>query len=385
MSLLQGQNIKIYGVDPTVDTLIQLIMPGQVDNLEHETRLPGGFWTLKFQMPMTDADYWDWRINRQWYRMRLELGAKDILWEGRLQRYEGAVNAPTLVFGGYYNNFRDSVNNNKTYTKSYNTTADAIVKDMLDNGFHTDTEQINTTDQSNIVAPGVTIDQTYELDLNLWEALTNPTNGVLLTGDSSDNIVDFAVWEDRLVFLTIRNPSTVTWKAYRAAEPGGVRGDLAPRVNLMEIGNAITTLYDVSGTENETAVSLDAASVAAGLRREFTFLNIGESSSGPAVSRAAIKLASAKDAQQEVDTITVTKVFDANGIQQSLCKVRAGDVIQISDLVPTSTGLGGVALDGFNTFFIEQTTCRHERGELLIRPDRPSKDLAARLARNRIL
>ena len=149
----------------------------------------------------------------------------------------------------------------------------------------------------------------------------------------------------------------------------------------MNIRNAITTLYDVSGTENETAVSAATLDTVKELRREFTFPNIGESTSGPAVSRADSELAASEDAQQEVDTIAITKVFDANGVQQPLCKVRAGDVIQITDLVPTSTGLGGAALDAFRTFFITQTKCDHERGEIVIRPDRDSKSLAARLAR----
>lgn len=387
MSLLRGQNIKIYPLDPTDDTIVQLIMPGQIENVVHETRLPGGFWLLKFQIPMTDAKYWDWRINRQWYRARLELGSTILLSEGRLQRYEGPVNAPTLVFGGYYNNFKDSVNNNKTFVPLL-TTADLILKDMLDTGFSSENEQVNTADQTNIAAPGVTLNQVYPKDFSLWDVLTSPINGVLTFGDTSDNIVDFAVWDDRLVYLTIRNPSTVTWKAYRAAVPGGVRGNFAPRVNLMEIQNAITTLFDISGVENETAVFSDAASIAAGLRREFTFPNIGESTTGTNLggeAKADVKLAASKDAQQEVDTITITKVFDANGIQQALCRVRAGDVIQISDLVPTSVGLGGAALDAFRTFFIAQTSCRHERGELVLRPDRESKSLDARLGRNRIL
>jgi hypothetical protein len=394
MGLLRGQNIKIYNVDPTDDTIQQLIMPGQVERLVHDTRLPGGFWLMKFQMPMTDAAYWDWRINRQWVRARLQLGSSTLLSEGRLQRYEGPINAPTLVFGGYYNNFRDSVNDNKTYSKTYNTTAKLIIQDMLSNGFHADTLQVNNTNFDNIEDAGVTINQTYGLESNLWDVLTNPTNGVLNTGDTADRIVDFGVWDDRIVYLKARNPSVVTWKAYRSAVPGGVRGTFAPRVNLMGLHNAVTTLYNVTSNaggvdqiivETETGVSSDAASISAGLRRELVVRNIGESVSGPAVSRSAVALASAKDAQQEVDSIVVTKVFDVNGIVQPLCKVRAGDVLQISDLVPTSSGLGSVALDGFRTFFISQTSCVHERGELIIRPDRESKSLDARLGRNQIL
>lgn len=384
MSLRQGQNIKIFGKDPTDDTQVELFVPGDVDSLVHETRLPGGFWTMKFKIPMTGAEYWDWRLNRQWFRAQLELGSATLLWEGRLQRYEGPMSAPTLTFGGYYNNFRDSVNNNKTYVRSYNTPADTIIKDMLDLGFHADTLQINNTDQSNIVAlPGaVAINQTYNKDLNLWEVLTNPTNGVLNTGDANDNIVDFAVWDDRIVELTIRDTATVTWRAYVSDDLGGVRGDLSPRVDLMEIENAITALYE-DGGEQETAVSAKTLNTVKEIRREFTIAN-SSSDSATAVSRASTRLAVKQDAQQQVDNFIITKVFDSQGNQQPICNVRAGEVIQVADLVDPSVDVNTVTLDAFRTFFIQQTTCRHERNELVIRPDRESISLDARLARNRI-
>ena len=383
MPLNLSQNLKLYEKSPTSTTITELLLPSQVDKLTHTTRLPGGFWTLSFQTPMTEQRYWDWRINRQLFRIVLEGALKQVLWGGRLEEISGPINAPTLKFRGYWSNFDDAVDNNKTYTNSHDTTADAILKDMLDNGFHADTVQVDVTDQSQIASPGVNIDVTFPLDFSLWRALTDTGIGVLQYGDTSDNVVDFAVWEDRISFLTIRNPTAVTWKSYMKGQ-GGVRGSPNLRTTWKRLYNAISVLYDVTGTENQGAFSSDSESITAHIRREQVIPNILESGATEAASRAASELFRRKDIQQELDTLTITKVWDANGAEQSLCRVRAGDVIQIPDLIPTSTGLGGAALDALRTFVIEEATCNHQRGELVIRPDRSSTSLDALLFRAQI-
>ncbi|MCH8189965.1 MAG: hypothetical protein IIC80_01280, partial [Chloroflexi bacterium] len=60
MSVVQ-QNLKIYGLDPTNDSIRILLMEGAYENLVHETRIPGGFWTMSFTLPMTISEYNRWR------------------------------------------------------------------------------------------------------------------------------------------------------------------------------------------------------------------------------------------------------------------------------------------------------------------------------------
>ena len=378
-------NLKLYELSPTSTAVTELLLLSQVDNLTHTTRIPGGFWTLSFRTPMTDQKYWDWRINRILYRVVLEGQATQTLWEGRLEDISGPINSPTLTFRGYWSNFEDAVDNNKTYSKSFNATADTILKSMLDNGFHADTVQVDVTDQTNIAAMGPTIDQTYPIDWSLWRCLTDTAYGVLTYAATTATPwapVNFAVWENRISHLTARAPTTVTWNAYLHGQ-GGVKS--APlRTTWKRLSNAISVLYNVSGSESQGAVSSNAASISKLIRREQVIPNVGESGATPAGARADAELARKQDIQQELDTLVITRVWDANGAEQSICMVRAGDVIRIPDLIPTSVGLGSVALDALRTFVIEEATCNHSRGELVIRPDRSSRSLAALLSRAHI-
>ena len=184
----------------------------------------------------------------------------------------------------------------------------------------------------------------------------------------------------------------MTWNTYLKGQ-GGVRS--APlRTTWGRVANALVPRYNVTsdpGGTNEIivetlgAVSSDAASIAKYIRRERVLANVGESDSTAAGNKADAELASSKDFQQELDTLVVTQVWDSNGVSQSLCKVRAGDVIKIRDLIPTSVGLASVDLDSLRTFVIEEVTCNHSRGEITIRPDRSSKSLAALLSRAHII
>ena len=88
----------------------------------------------------------------------------------------------------------------------------------------------------------------------------------------------------------------------------------------------------------------------------------------------------AADPQLQTDAITLNRIFDQYGVEKSLCEVRAGEVLNIPDMIPSSKGLS-VNFDGLRTFVIAQTTCNHANGELVIRPDRKSKSLNALLAR----
>ena len=65
MPLNLTQNLKLYEKSPTSTVITETFLPGQIEKLTHTTRMPGGFWTLQFEMPMTEQKYWDWRFNRQ--------------------------------------------------------------------------------------------------------------------------------------------------------------------------------------------------------------------------------------------------------------------------------------------------------------------------------
>ncbi len=74
-------------------------------------------------------------------------------------------------------------------------------------------------------------------------------------------------------------------------------------------------------------------------------------------------------------------VKDGNGIKYPSSYVRAGDVIRIDDLVPTTGDLSTVTLDSLRTFYLIETEYDLDRRELRIVPDTDNMRLDAILAR----
>ena len=375
--------MRITAKDPTDDALVELIDPDDVENLVMSTVIPGGFDTLSFEIPATDAVYFQWKTERFMYRLLLEESGTRTIWEGRLERIRiirpGIIR---LVFRGYWRNFRDSVfaNDATPYSKDYNTTADLIVGDMLANGFHADTIQISTS-ILNLTDPGPTIDQTYPDEWSLWQALTDASRGVLSFPDSSDRRVDLAVWEDQEVYLTPRNPTVVDWRAYLRRENGAGIRSFPLEVDLGNVANAIRVLYS-SGTQ--TGTETDADSISDFIRIEHMVDDIGTSVQATAEERRGEFLASHKDLQQQISGIQVDRVLDANLIDLPLWRVRAGDVIEVPDWLTRTSELGSLALDAERRFFIEATSYNHQTGVLTITPDRDPLTLADILGSNRI-
>ncbi len=380
------QGIKLHPLLPTDDGILEFFLPKDVDNLTHSTRLPGGFWNFSIDVPMTLNRYWDWRNNRMKFRFQLEESLRHVIWEGRLEVIElltpGRVR---LTARGYYSNFRDSyyvgiTANAADYSKDYNTTADAIITDMLTSGFNSDTLQLSTS-VVNLEAPGVTIDQTYPDEWSLWEVITDATRGILTWPDSSDRKVDLMVWEDQEVHLKARNPGTVNWRVSLDTPRRRGVARFTPRVDTRRVANSVVVQYTSTIlTPEET----DSDSVTEFKRQELVIPDIGTSTATPAQERRGQELAARKDLQQEADAITVTRLFDNNGLEFPLCRVRAGDVIMVEDFVPKSSSIGTPDLDALRTFVIEETDCNHETNALNLRLDREGTNFLDILARHKI-
>lgn len=379
------QAVKVHPKDPTDDSVLELLLPKNVDRLIHSTRLPGGFWTLSMDVPMNVNRYWDWRNNRKLFRIQLEEALRHVVWEGRLEVVElldlGRVR---LTARGYWSNFKDSyftgiTANAADYTKDYIETLDVAVGDMLDNGFHADTRQLSTA-KDKMETPGVTIDQTYDDSLSLWEVLTDSSRGLLTWPDSSDRKVDLAVWEDQEVYITARNPAVINWRVSLKGRRAGV-SNFPVRVDFQKVANTVVAQYDGATLTPEES---DSDSVAETIRKEFVVPDIGTAGAAPAQERRGQELEARKDYQQESDAITVTRLFDNNGKEFPLCRVRAGDVLMVEDFAPKSSSIGTPDLDALRTFVVEESICDHDLGTLRLRLDREGTDLADILARNKI-
>ena len=384
MPLRRNQNIKIFSSDPTDRVTRILYTPGMVNNVVHETQIPGGFWTFEFQRAMTDAEYWDFRLNYLIARLDFEVRAGKVAWQGRIEDITGEPRNPKIRARGYYSLFTDMTTNNATHTREWNTTPDAIVKDILSNGFHADMKASFNSDVSNIDSITTSIllepDNAEQEHFNYWRVLTDDERGLSVYSEGTDNqYVDLAVWDDRKVYLKQRGSLTdINWRSYRQMPPGGVTS-LPFKVSWQDVYNAAAATYGNSRTKD--SFTSDGDSINKYGRREVMAPYLGqETNSTDAGRRKSGIRQNAADPQLQTDSITLNRVFDNQGNETSLCEVRAGEVLNIPDMIPSSSGLS-VNLDALRTFVIARTTCNHSRGELIIRPDRKSKGLNALLAR----
>lgn len=373
-----AQHMKLYAADVSSAELTELMRPDLISRITHSTRLPGGFWRLELPVPSREIDYWRWREERLLSRLVLEEAGGRTLWEGRLEDVELVENlhATALGFVGYWSNFTDSVR-----VAAYSATGDAIVRDLRD-GIPTDALQLAASNAF-IETPGVTITLDFSADgWSAWRILTDSKRGVLTVGNSAGVKMDLAVWEDRVVNYTARDPGSVDWTAHLRESNGGGVSRLPLSVSWRNVANAVTGVYDSGGAITRTPTVTDSDSVSRWLRRERHTPHLGESTAATAAAVRDTELASWKGLQPQVDGIELDRVWDADGVEWPLCRVRAGDVLRVPDLAPRTADLDSVSPDAFRTFVIEETTCDHEAGVLVIRPDRDGQSLVDALMRN---
>lgn len=371
------QIATLYELDPDVSTVTEVFDPWRIDSITHSTRLPGGFFSLELTVAANQQQYWDWRESRMLYRFRLEESGGRVIWEGRLETVTlRGIFKVALRFVGYWSNFTDGF-----YNANFDTTGDVIIKAVRDTGLHADVDQLSTSNAQ--IETGPTIDQEYQDDWTCWQILTDQKRGVASFGSTNGFPMDIAVWDDRVVYYSERNPTAVTWQSFILPENGGGVISIPSRVSWQNLANAVTVTYEVSGTATRTT-AVDQTSIDRFQRRERHIPSIGESVVGSGTLRSVLELAQRKDLQQETTGFEISRVWSTDGIEYPLCRVRAGDVIRIPDWSPRTGDLDTLTLDAFRTFMIKETVCAHDSGRLRIQPDREGISLGELLARNNI-
>ena len=81
--------------------------------------------------------------------------------------------------------------------------------------------------------------------------------------------------------------------------------------------------------------------------------------------------------------LELTRLFDDNNAEYPLCRIRAGDVLQVVDLIPTSVGITTPDLDALRTFYVRETRCDHRTGTVTVFPDHEDLSLPRLLAQAR--
>ena len=376
-----AQNLKLYtnpapnsvGAVREPPLLVALLDPTGIRSLEHDTRLPGGFHELSLTIAATESEFRDWRQDRLLDRLVLEESAGRTVWEGRI---EGVALADrwqvSLTARGYWSNLTDSVRNRSYVTGT--DTGGSIIADLLGD-IHAQARQLSPSVEH--VAAGPTIVHEYQDDWTIWRILTDRRRGVASFGSGtgarpapySDTGMDVAVWEGRKLHYQPRLVPGIIWHSYIRPENGGGVVHLPLRVDWSDLANAVSVTYERAGEIMRTPQAIDARSIARHIRRERNVSNIGESTSATAVQRRNTELNLRSHLRPATAALAVNRVWDGDGIEWPLCRVRAGDVIRIPDFTPSTADLDRLVFDAYRTFFIEETSCDHVTGVLSIRPD----------------
>ena len=358
--------LKLYDKNPSSAEVAAVFSYDALGSLTHTTTLPGGFGELAVAVAASEGEFWEWRRNRMLSRIALEEAGGRVVWEGRIEALAlSDVRLASLTARGYWSNLNDAALN-RNYSNGVNT-ARSIIADMLGR-IPAGQRQISSSVER--VAAGPAIAAAYQDDWTVWRILTDARRGIASFGSGGSGggeIMDVAVWEDRKLSYAPRaaSGSGVVWRSYLKSENGGGVARLPLSYDWNDVANAVSATYELNGAVRRTSTASDADSIARYIRRERNVPNIGEATAATAIlrrdaelkRRSQLRPSLQADAGGNSPAIILNRVWDADGIEWPLCRVRAGDVLRISDIE------GGDA-DGYGTFFIEKTLCDHALGTL---------------------
>lgn len=363
-------DIKLYNSDLASPSLIADLTT-RAEKTVFSTRLPGGFHLCNFNLRCSLVEAWDWITNRQFYRLLIS-DVTNTLWEGRINslgivpsRDQGTILKVGVV--GYYANLGDI-----PYSTAYNAHASVVIKAVLT----ANCSQISS-DQTHIDATDITINSTSGNDyLDIYpQALFDK---LLNFSDSTNGIWYFAVWDNRVPYLFKKDGTTVKW--YISLQDF-VTLELTHRAETL--WNSAYAVYESGGAVARTTVTNDTNSQTKyGVTRQYVVPDLGAVAVGNAQSYRDMILANyAQVYPRSTNMVLGNYVKDANGIRVPSYYVRAGDVIRITDLVPTSLNLDSNTLDSLRNFYLVETDYDIDSHQLTIVPDTDNMKLDAILAR----
>ena len=371
--------LKLYEKDASSRNVRATLDDVAVASLTHTTTLPGGFGELAVAIASSEGEFWEWRHDRMLSRIALEEASGRVVWEGRIEAVTlSDVWLASLTARGYWSNLNDAVLN-LSYSNGASS-ARSIITDVL-NRIPAGQRQLSPSAEH--IATGPAIAHAYQDDWTVWRILTDARRGIASFGAGRGGPMDVAVWEDRKLRYAPRvSPgagSSVSWRSYLRAENGGGVARLPLRFDWNDVANAISVTYELNGVIRRTSTASDADSIARHIRRERNVRNIGETTAATAILRRDAELNRRSRLRPNLRTgqganandIEIDRVWNEDGVEWPLCRVRAGDVLSIPDLTPSAAGLGtggSGRADGYRAFFIEETRCDHASGVLTVWP-----------------
>ncbi len=367
---------------PTSDTVLE-DLTARAQFLRFSTMLHGGFGSCTFSLGIdTGLAWYSWLTDHYYYRLGVYAGAH-LVWEGRKEDVTLTERGIELLFNGYWANLGDSPHLDYSGSPpaliTYNGTehADDVLKDVL---AKLPSSQISA-DQSNIDRPDL---QVASVSKPLTFRRNQTGQQVAMTAaswsDSGDAPWHVAVWDSRKPYLKQRDLTTVTWHTNLAQLRPGWRFRLG-------FGDYFSDIYDdylVGGSSTLTTLASDQASRDLYGRRTKA-LNIDRELPAAVAEQARDTMLQDTKRPRQFGSFAIQGfVYDTDRAPVPLWRVRAGDVLRIDDLVPASSDLDAVTLDGLRTFFLIETDYIHTTNTLKVRPDLSPRTLPSILQREGI-
>lgn len=336
--------IQLQLYDNNLTTPVQIYRDiSDYSGLKFSTKLHGGFSQCSFKINNTTiGENYDWAFKRPFYRVKIyDTEYSKTLWEGRLQGSPFGLSDIEIRAYGYYASLLDG-----KYATAYNDTADVVIKAILT----AQCPQISA-DQTNIQALDADRDSSTAEEY-LDKSPQALIEFLLGLSDSTKKKWYFTVWEDRVAYVFPRVDTTVDWyvKARNLQS-----FSLAP--SYENLWNSCYAIYRNAGVLSRTTTATDATSISKyGITRTYVIPDLGEVALAGAEAVRDTWIEEHKDVISQDSNIKLGKyVVDAQGREWPSSHVRAGDVIQIKDILPATEDMATPRRNGINTFYILET------------------------------
>jgi hypothetical protein len=375
MPLETGLQVRLFDNNLASPSLIA-DLTDRINKLQFSTELNGGFKFCQFVLAQGFDESWQWlsregKAGYHFYRLTVYEG-HSLIWEGRITEIAlsvtGREKGLRVKAFGYWAATRDQLysdNDHTDWTSGSGHEIDDIVKEMLTQ----ECPDINS-DQSNIAAGTRDL---AGIDLSAYNYPQFYINELTKVSDDDGGAWFFAIWNDRKPYLFKRNVTNVDWIVYLENVH-----NLTLNQSAATLRNAVTPV--VSGTAGTTVT--DTSSLALYPRRELRVdLQAGANANTQANAATAAVTEKALPRQSQGfqirGTIYASTATATGGRfeEAPLWRVRAGDVLRIQDLVPSSAATP--ALDDVRTFYVMGTNYNADTNILNIQPDRRHKRITS--------
>lgn len=201
-----------------------------------ETQLHGGFGRLTGSVVLSEYDRYKWYSDYLNARLLVRNSYNEVVWEGRIEDIEIFAGAGVVVDAfGYWRNFFDvPLKDEDTWDDDGPHYPEDIIQAIIErNCSQIRQEWVNMADTERDVAPYKVGNYRYPGDL---------LSDLLKGGDDEGNLVYFAIWEDRIPWLFVKEEE-VDWYVRKR----DFKQPLRLRRSLDRMANAVIAEYSVEG------------------------------------------------------------------------------------------------------------------------------------------